>query len=133
MSDPPKKKKKKVKLKHRFPKPKILFDAAGFLAATGLRAYMRTLDYRAVYYDHTVDPIYGIGGPRLYVFWHENILMPLHLRGNCHIAMLLSQHGDAEILAKVAYHMGFDCVRGSTCHGGARAILQLAEHSKHQH
>jgi lysophospholipid acyltransferase (LPLAT)-like uncharacterized protein len=47
--------------------------------------------------------------------------------------MLLSQHGDAEILARVAYHMGFDCVRGSTYRGGARAIWELFERSRRQH
>ena len=75
----------------------------------------------------------GIGGPRIYIFWHENILMPLYLRGHCNLAMLLSQHGDAEILARVAYHMGFDCVRGSTYRGGAQAIWELFGRSRHQH
>jgi lysophospholipid acyltransferase (LPLAT)-like uncharacterized protein len=47
--------------------------------------------------------------------------------------MLLSQHRDAEILARVAYHLGFDCVRGSTYRGGARAIWELFDRSKRQH
>jgi lysophospholipid acyltransferase (LPLAT)-like uncharacterized protein len=74
-----------------------------------------------------------MGGPRIYIFWHENILIPLHLRGHCHLAMLLSQHGDAEILARVAYHLGFDCVRGSTYQGGAKAIWELFERGERQH
>jgi lysophospholipid acyltransferase (LPLAT)-like uncharacterized protein len=45
----------------------------------------------------------------------------------------LSQHPDAEILARVAHHMGFDCVRGSTYHGGAKAVLELLERSRNQH
>jgi lysophospholipid acyltransferase (LPLAT)-like uncharacterized protein len=47
--------------------------------------------------------------------------------------MLLSQHGDADILARVAYHVGFDCVRGSTYHGGAKAIWELQEQSRTKH
>jgi lysophospholipid acyltransferase (LPLAT)-like uncharacterized protein len=47
--------------------------------------------------------------------------------------MLLSQHGDAEILARVAYHLGFDCVRGSTYQGGAKAIWELFERGERQH
>jgi hypothetical protein len=47
--------------------------------------------------------------------------------------MLLSQHADADILARVAYHLGFDCVRGSTYRGGARAIWELSERSRQQH
>jgi lysophospholipid acyltransferase (LPLAT)-like uncharacterized protein len=70
--------------------------------------------------------------------WRERsadlyLLIPLYLRGHCHLAMLLSQHGDADILARVAYHMGFDCVRGSTYRGGARAIWELFERSRRQH
>ncbi len=70
----------------------------GMAAADGIRAWMSTLDYRAVFYDRSVDPALGIGGQRIYIFWHENILIPLYLRGHCNLAMLLSQHPDAEIL-----------------------------------
>lgn len=94
---------------------------------------MRTLDYRAAFYDRAVDPAHSAGGPRIYVFWHENILIPLYLRGRCHLTMLLSQHKDADVLARVAHHMGFACVRGSTYHGGARAIWELSERSRRQH
>jgi lysophospholipid acyltransferase (LPLAT)-like uncharacterized protein len=110
-----------------------MIKLGGLLAAEGIRAWMGTLDYRIVFYDRSVDPALGIGGPRIYIFWHENILIPLYLRGHCHLAMLLSQHGDADILARVAYHLGFDCVRGSTYRGGARAIWELTDRSKRQH
>jgi lysophospholipid acyltransferase (LPLAT)-like uncharacterized protein len=94
---------------------------------------MSTLDYRAVFYDRSVDPVMGVGTPRIYVFWHENILIPLYVRGHCHLAMLLSQHRDAEILARVARQMGFECVRGSTYRGGAKAIWELWDRSRRQH
>jgi lysophospholipid acyltransferase (LPLAT)-like uncharacterized protein len=113
--------------------PRSLMKLGGLVSAQAVRAWMSTLDFRAVYYDHTVDPVFGVGGPRIFIFWHENILMPLYLRGHCHLAMLLSQHNDAEILARVAYHMGFDCVRGSTYRGGSRAIRELFVHSRRQH
>lgn len=113
--------------------PSFLMKLGGLATAEGIRAWMSTLDYRAVFYDHTVDPVYGVNGPRIYIFWHEYILIPLYLRGHCHLAMLLSQHADADILARVAHHMGFDCVRGSTYRGGARAIWELFERSRRQH
>lgn len=122
---------KKKKRKSRL--PRFAMNFGGLLAAQGIRAWMSTLDYRAVFYDRSVDPILGVGGPRIYIFWHENIFIPLYMRGHCHLAMLLSQHDDAEILARVAYHMGFDCVRGSTYRGGAKAILEMSERSRHQH
>jgi lysophospholipid acyltransferase (LPLAT)-like uncharacterized protein len=123
--------KKKKKKKKRM--PAFMLKFGGLVVAKGIRAWMSTLDYRAVFYDRSIDPIRGEGGQRIYVFWHENILLPLYLRGNCNLAMLLSQHPDAEILAQVAYHMGFDCVRGSTYHGGSKAIWELLERSRNQH
>ena len=81
----------------------------------------------------SVDPVLGIDGPRIYIFWHEYILLPLALRGHCHLSMLLSQHGDADILARIAQHFGFDCVRGSTYRGGATALWELEERSRTHH
>ena len=124
---------RKKKLKHQVRVPDFVMKLGGLLAAKSARVWMNTLDYKAIFYDRTVDPVLSIGGPRIYIFWHENILIPLHLRGHCHLTMLLSQHGDAEILSHVAYHMGFECVRGSSRRGGARALLELAERSRHQH
>jgi lysophospholipid acyltransferase (LPLAT)-like uncharacterized protein len=121
----------KKKKKRRVPAFVTKFGA--LLAAKGIQAWMGTLDYRAVFYDRSVDPVLGIGGSRIYIFWHENILIPLYLRGHCNLAMLLSQHTDAEVLSHVAYHMGFDCVRGSTYRGGAKAIWELTERSRRQH
>jgi hypothetical protein len=113
--------------------PSWLTKLGGLVAAKGILSYMHTLDARAVFYDRTVDPVLGVDGPRIYVFWHEYILLPLSLRGHCRLAMLLSQHRDAEILARVAHHVGFDCVRGSTRRGGAKAIWELEQQSRRQH
>jgi lysophospholipid acyltransferase (LPLAT)-like uncharacterized protein len=121
------------KKKKKFRVPGFVMDLGGHLTAVGVGAYMRSLDYRAAFYDRSIDPALGFDCPRIYVFWHENILIPLYLRGHCNLAMLLSQHGDADILARVARNFGFDCVRGSTYKGAARAIWELTERSKRQH
>ncbi len=123
----PRKKKRKPRL------PAALVKLGGLIAAEGIRAWMSTLDYRGVFYDRTVDPALGVDRPRIYIFWHENILAPLYLRGHCHLTMLLSQHADADILGRIANHFGFDCVRGSTYRGAARAIWELTERSRRQH
>jgi lysophospholipid acyltransferase (LPLAT)-like uncharacterized protein len=47
--------------------------------------------------------------------------------------MLLSRHRDAEVLSYIAYHMGFDFVRGSTNRGGVAALRQLLDKSRHMH
>lgn len=123
----------KKKKKKRKPWPRPVLNSVGYATSLVVRTWMRTLDYRVAFYDRSIDPQRGLGGPRIYIFWHENILIPLYLRGHCHLAMLLSQHGDAEILAWVAKRMGFDCVRGSTHRGAAKALWELFERSKYQH
>ncbi len=115
------------------PKTNFLVGTAGLLAAKLVQSWMSTLDYRVGFYDRSVDPARGLGGPRIYIFWHENILLPLYLRGSCRLAMLLSQHRDADILARIAHHVGFDCVRGSTYRGGVDAVRELLRKSDGMH
>ncbi len=80
----------------------------GFLAATAVRSWMSTLDYQVAYYDPAVDPVDPqYDGQKIYIFWHENILMPLYMRGHCNLAMLLSRHRDADILRRDGQADGF--------------------------
>ncbi|MCH2114177.1 MAG: lysophospholipid acyltransferase family protein [Pirellulales bacterium] len=106
---------------------------AGLTAAKGIAAWMRTLEYRVLAYDQRVDPRFGSERPRIYLFWHEYIFFPLYMRPHCNLAMLISQHKDADILARVGHHMGFVCVRGSTNRGGAAALLEMARRGEHMH
>ena len=68
---------------------------------------------------------------KIYIFWHENILLPLYLRGHCNLAMLLSRHHDADLLTEVANRLGFEFVRGSTGRGGGTALRELLRKSRH--
>ena len=112
---------------------RLFANTGGLLGAWAVNQWMRTLDYRAAFYDPHVDPVHPATTPRIYVFWHENILFPLYLRGRCRLTMLLSRHRDADVLARVAHHMGFECVRGSTFRGATTALRELAAKGKSQH
>ena len=118
-------------MKFNYPPLHKLVALAG---ATAVRAWMDTLDYRIVFYDRDVDP----ASPRcraqkIYIFWHEYIMLPLAMAGHCNVAMLLSRHQDAEILSHIAHHIGFEFVRGSTNRGGAAALRQLLDKSQKTH
>jgi lysophospholipid acyltransferase (LPLAT)-like uncharacterized protein len=107
--------------------------AMSLVSTAAVRQWMATLDCRAEFGDPMVDPVHpGYRGTKIYVFWHENILLPLFLRGHSNISMLLSRHGDANILDRVARMMGFGVVRGSTFHGGSVALRQLAERARNE-
>ncbi|MEM9351651.1 MAG: lysophospholipid acyltransferase family protein [Planctomycetota bacterium] len=111
----------------------MLLSAAGLTASVSVRSWMKTLRYRIAYHDPALDPKTGCDQPRMYVFWHEYILLPLYLRGNCDLTMLLSQHRDADVLARVAKQMGFDSVRGSTYRGSVTALRSMARAGSNRH
>ena len=112
----------------------VLDRVAGLACASFVRSWMGTVDARAAYYDPAVDPVHpDWHGQKIYIFWHEYILLPLSFRGHSNLVMLLSRHHDAEILSHVAGFMGFATVRGSTNRGGnavARPIGQYGRSSR---
>jgi lysophospholipid acyltransferase (LPLAT)-like uncharacterized protein len=105
--------------------------AGGLLGSATIRGWMSTLDYKVAFYDPTVDPVdHRYRGQKIFVFWHEYILFPLHMRGHCNLAMLLSQHRDADILTELARHLGFEFVRGSSSRGGTSALREMLRKSR---
>jgi lysophospholipid acyltransferase (LPLAT)-like uncharacterized protein len=96
---------------------------SGLVVSLLVRSWMRTLDYRVVLHDRTVDPAMpGFQGPAIFLLWHEYIPFPFYLRGHCNVAMLVSQHYDAEFIVEASRHMGFQAIRGSTSRGGVGSL-----------
>lgn len=108
-----------------------MWRAAGFCAIKLLNAWMSTLNYRVFRQDPSADPgDETFSGPAIFIFWHEYIPMPIYLRPNCRLSMLLSQHQDAEVLSHVAHYAGMEAVRGSTSRGGTAALRELIDRGK---
>lgn len=100
--------------------------AGGWLLSQMLDLWMRTLSYRYAFYESGCDPaLADFQGPAIFLLWHEYIPFPFYMRPRCKMALLVSQHGDAELLSQAAAFRGFDTVRGSSTRGGAAAIKQL--------
>ena len=66
------------------------------------------------------------GKPFVAAFWHGRLLMlaPL-LPKEGHFNVMISQHGDGELIARSVKHLGIDSVRGSSSKGGASAVKEL--------
>ena len=64
--------------------------------------------------------------PVIYTLWHGEMLSLLWHRRNEGIAVLISEHRDGEIIARIAEGFGFTTVRGSTSRGASRALIGLA-------
>lgn len=61
--------------------------------------------------------------PFLYVLWHGQLLPLIWTHRARDIAIMVSEHRDGELIARVAHAIGFRTVRGSTSRGAARALL----------
>lgn len=112
----------------------LLLSAASAALTTFVRRWMETLDIRETFYDRSVET--AIADPphrRIYLFWHEYILLPLDRRRSNGITMLLSRHRDAELVAGIAQRNGFGTVRGSTFDGGTASLRELIRVSRTQH
>lgn len=64
------------------------------------------------------------GRPFVAVFWHGQMLPLLWWHRNRGIAILISEHGDGEIIARIARNLGYELVRGSSSRGAERALLE---------
>lgn len=71
--------------------------------------------------------LHDSGHPVILILWHGELLPLLwHYRGGG-ITILVSEHGDGEIVARVAESFGIRLVRGSTTRGAARALLGMIQ------
>ncbi len=63
--------------------------------------------------------------PVIYAIWHGQLLPALWSHRGRNISVLISEHRDGEIIARVAHFLGFRTVRGSTTRGASRALIGL--------
>lgn len=101
----------------------------GALVIRGIKGTMR-LEQRG---HEPVDALYREGRSIILAFWHaQQLMIPFGYRGpGSHV--LISQHGDGEIIARIIARFGHDAVRGSSTRGGAgalRALIKLGRSGK---
>jgi lysophospholipid acyltransferase (LPLAT)-like uncharacterized protein len=61
----------------------------------------------------------------IFALWHGELLPLLwHQRGE-NVAIVISDHRDGEIIARIAESLGYATVRGSSSKGGSRALIGL--------
>jgi len=104
----------------------LLYELVGMLGAWFIRLWMGSLRWRVCAPDRSVDPYSPqFQGRYIYIFWHEAILYPAFLYAIAGVKVLISRHSDGEFITRVAKHLGFGVVRGSTNRGGSGALLEL--------
>jgi lysophospholipid acyltransferase (LPLAT)-like uncharacterized protein len=72
-----------------------------------------------------VDALYREGRHIILAFWHaQQLMVPIGYRGTG-ANVLISQHQDGEIIARIISRFGHRAVRGSSTRGGALALREL--------
>jgi lysophospholipid acyltransferase (LPLAT)-like uncharacterized protein len=104
----------------------------GFWGALLLRLWGRTL---RVDWDlpPAVRALEEKGRHLIYSFWHAHILTLAYTHRGRGAVVLISRHGDGEIIAQIIHRLGYGTVRGSTSRGGLKALLQMAQAGKQGH
>lgn len=74
-----------------------------------------------------MDPIRKKQGQVIYAFWHGRMLILSYSHRWQKIHVLISQHRDGELIARIIENLGFVSVRGSTTHGGTKAIFEMTK------
>ena len=67
----------------------------------------------------------GNGRRPIMAFWHGRVLTATYFFRDRGIVVMISENFDGEWIARIIERFGFRTSRGSTSHGGRRALLQL--------
>lgn len=96
-----------------------------------VRAWTRSLRFRFICEGIRVEnglPITPTNG--IFTFWHQRLLAFAGFFRDSGHRVLISQHGDGEMIARIVERLGMVPIRGSSTRGGARAILELIREAK---
>jgi lysophospholipid acyltransferase (LPLAT)-like uncharacterized protein len=86
-----------------------------------------------VSHDHDLRRFRAAKQPIVFMLWHGELLPLLYQHRGEGIVVMISEHADGEIIARIAENLGFGTVRGSTSRGAARALLGAARAVKEGH
>jgi lysophospholipid acyltransferase (LPLAT)-like uncharacterized protein len=76
---------------------------------------------------HVFERLQAEGEHLIFCFWHNRMLPFVRSQRNSGICVMISQHGDGEIIARIVENHGFRTARGSSTRGGAAALKGLAD------
>lgn len=107
-----------MKLRHP-----LLIRLVAALIAGMARVWLATTRLKIVSADGLPHPSDPLLKRNLYVFWHEGILGMIANRGR--VQVLISRHADGELIAQACRLLGYGTIRGSSKHGGSRAMFEM--------
>ena len=105
----------------------LLIRVCAALLGAFVWCWMSTIRVRYWSTDGRQHPVDAAGERFIYAFWHDSLLAPMTTRTK--IEMLISQHADGELVARICQWIGFGVVRGSSTRGGYEALVNMISKS----
>lgn len=79
---------------------------------------------------HERDALLDRGERCIFAFWHARLLPLVFTHRRRAIAVLISQHRDGELIARIIGRLGFLTGRGSSTRGGEEGIRAMLRHAE---
>lgn len=105
----------------------VLMLGRGFL-----QMLSRTWRIRVVNGEYIRD-LRRAGRPFIFALWHGQLLPLLWHHREEGVLILVSEHRDGELVARAARSLGYGLIRGSSTHGGGRALISLVRELQSGH
>jgi lysophospholipid acyltransferase (LPLAT)-like uncharacterized protein len=102
----------------------VTYEAAGVLGAGTVAALFATTRVEREGVEN-YERFRRQGTPVIFVFWHGQLLPLVHAHRHEGIVVLVSEHGDGEMITRVIERCGFGTVRGSSTRGGTTGLRGL--------
>jgi len=110
-------------------KDRVILAVAHPIAGLVIRALAATMKLKFLNEDR-VRPFWEKDERFIAAFWHNRLLLMGYSYHGKGIKILISQHKDGELIARVLKRLGFGSVRGSSTRGGAAAMREMVRASK---
>ena len=103
---------------------------AGWFGPPLLRLWIGSIRFRWLGDVHLREGTPSCPTPGIYLVWHQSIigLAVTQLHSGCRL--MISDHGDGELIARIVRGLGLQPVRGSTTRGGSKVLLDVLRDDK---
>lgn len=110
----------------------LAIRGSALVLSAWLRLWFSASSFHEEFGEPSLHPDH-LRSSHIYLFWHENLLIPAYAYANPRVAVLISRHRDGELIAQILRMLGGASVRGSSTHGGAQALRTMLQVGRDRH
>ena len=107
-------------------KKRLLVRLGSWLASILIRFIRKTTRIEVKGREH-FDEALALDRGVILAFWHGGMLVPMMAHVGMDVGVLVGEHEDGELIARVLSSFGFPLVRGSATRGGRHAMAGMTE------